>query len=653
MTQIALGATGVDFGATTIFSDVTFTVVRGDRWGIIGRNGTGKTTLFRLLTGELAPTRGAVARASGLTISLMEQHRDFEEGSTVWEAAAGGLGELLNLEKSLVEQAAALAEDSSDAALTRYGRDLERFERAGGYSLTSRIDAVLHGLGFDPAAARTKPVSALSGGERGRIGLARQLMTDADVLLLDEPTNHLDLETTRWLEQYLSEIDKTVMLVSHDRAFLAATVNHVLHFEGGTATAYNANYQSFVVQRNERRLAQQRAFDQQQRVIAHQQDYIARNIAGQNSRQAKGRRTRLARLPRLSAPVSAEDTMALRFDVNARGGDQVVVAKDVSIGVGGRSLVERFTGTLQRNEVLGLIGPNGSGKSTLLKTLFGEHPAQSGELRVGSSIGAAYYRQDLSQVPLGKTLYECIADLRPTWERRLIQGHLGRFGFSGDEVQRSANTLSGGERARVALAILMLSGANLLVLDEPTNHLDVESIEALEDAIEGYEGTVVLVSHDRELLRALTTRLWLLHDRHITEFSGGFAEWEEVSAERAHAAQVRAAEEEALARVHERKRVSSPAPRARDDSAADGARKRLRRAQRELAETETWVSELEEQIARVSAALEDPALYTRPEGVVEAKRLGEELEGLKKNLDVTLERWGALTEEVETLASET
>src|SRR5262249_47848333 len=263
----------------------------------------------------------------------------------------------------------------------------------------------------------------------------------------------------------------------------------------------------------------------------HEKDYIARNIAGQNSRQAKGRRTRLARLPRLSAPVSDEETMALRFEVVERGGDQVVVAKDLSIAVGGRNLVKRFTGTLQRNDVLGMIGANGTGKSTLLKTLFGEHPSDDGELRLGSSISAAYYRQDLSQVPLGKTLYQCIADLRPTWERRLIQGHLGRFGFSGDEVQRSANTLSGGERARVALAILMLSRANLLVLDEPTNHLDVESIEALEDAIDGYEGTVILVSHDRELLRALTTRIWILHDRHITEFAGGFAEWEEVSAE--------------------------------------------------------------------------------------------------------------------------
>ncbi|MSR05867.1 MAG: ABC transporter ATP-binding protein [Gemmatimonadetes bacterium] len=645
MTQLSFGGVGVDFGATTVFSNITFTVAAGERWGIVGRNGTGKTTLFRLLTREMEPTRGSVARPPNLTISLLEQHRDFGDAITVWEAAAGGLGELLQLEKSLVDQAAGLAEDASEQALERYGRDLERFERAGGYTITSRVDAVLHGLGFDPARARATAVSSLSGGERGRLGLARQLMASADVLLLDEPTNHLDLDTTRWLEQYLTEINKTVLLVSHDRAFLAATVDHVLHFEGGSATAYTGSYRAFVTQRAERRLAQQRSFDQQQKTIASEKDYIARNIAGQNSRQAKGRRTKLARLPRLSSPVESNETMALRFESAGRGGDQVVVAKDVTIGVGGRTLVERFSGVVPRNDVLGLLGPNGAGKSTLLKALLGEHPTDAGELKIGGSVEAAYYRQDLSQVPLDKTIYACISDERPTWERRTIQGHLGRFGFSDDEVMRRAGSLSGGERARVALAILMLSKVNLLVLDEPTNHLDVESIEALEDAIESFEGTVLLVSHDRELLRSLTTRVWVLHERHITEFAGGFAEWEEVSAERAHAARVRSQEEEMLNRVHERQRVARvPKPAQKEE--ADDPRKKLRRAQRDLESAEVTVAELEKKVASATAALEDPALYTRPGGVAEAKRMGGELEKLKRDLDKALERWTRASESV-------
>ena len=657
MTQLQISNVAVEFGATRLFQDVTFTVAAGERWGIVGRNGTGKTTLFRLITGEMQPTRGTVVRQSGLRVSLLDQHRDFGDAETVWQVAAGGLGDLLTLEQSLLEQAHALGADASEEALARYGHDLERFEREGGYEATARIDAVLSGLGFDPQQARTTPVAQLSGGERGRLGLARELVRGGDVLLLDEPTNHLDLETARWLEQYLRDSTMSVLLISHDRAFLQAVADHILHFEGDTATPYVGGYANFVLQREERRLSQQRAFDKQQRTVAHEQDYIARNIAGQNSRQAKGRRKRLSRLPRLSAPITDDDAMSLRFDVAQRGGDRVAIADHATVSVtdGGtgvrRILVESFTGSVHRGDVLGLVGPNGAGKSTLLRALVGHHEPAAGELRLGSGIDVGYYRQDLSQVPLEKTLYEIISDLRPAWERRLVQGHLGRFGFSGDEVQRRPETLSGGERARVALAMLMLSRSNLLILDEPTNHLDVESIEALEDALERYDGTVILVSHDRELLRALTGKLWLLHERRITEFDGGFAEWETVSAERARAAAVRASEEAALRRVHERQRLE----RTRREEAAKSTRtprdltRELRRAQRAVEETEQRIETLEGQIAGISAALDDPQLYTRATGPSEARTLGGELEAAKRELDATLERWTAATDEVEAL----
>jgi ATP-binding cassette subfamily F protein 3 len=645
VTQFAFAGVGVDFGAVTVFSDISFTVAARERWGIIGRNGTGKTTLFKLLTGELEPTRGSITRQPGLRVSLLEQHRDFGGATTVWEAAAGELGELLALEISLVEQAAALGANASPSALDRYGRDLERFEREGGYEVTSRIDAVLHGLGFDPQRARSTPVSALSGGERGRLGLVRQLVSTAEVLLLDEPTNHLDLDTTRWLEEYLRDLDRTVLLVSHDRAFLASTVDHILHFEGGTTTPYTGSYERFVLQRTERRLTQLRAYDQQQKKIAAESDYIARNIAGQNTRQAKGRRKRLERMPRMSPPAQDDESMALRFDSGDRGGDIVVSASNVQVNVGSRILVTGFTGVLHRGDVLGLVGPNGTGKTTFLKALFGQHPLAAGELKFGSSIDPGYYRQDMSQVPLDKTLYDIIGDLRPNWERRMIQGHLGRFGFSGDEVQRKAGGLSGGERARVALAMLMLSRHNLLVLDEPTNHLDVESIEALEDAIERYQGTVILVSHDRELLRALTTRVWVLHDLHVTAFDSGFSDWEVVSAERAHAASVRAAEDEALRRVHERQKVARSSARAKAE--AGDSRRQLRNAESELARVELLVAELEGRVASLTAALEEPSLYTRPDGVTEARRLGMDLDVAKRELDRALEDWAKASEALE------
>ena len=644
MTQFSVSGVAVEFGATRLFSDVTFTVARGEKWGVVGRNGTGKTTLFRLLTGDAEPTRGTVSRASGLSFSVMEQHREFAGATTVWEAAAGPFAELLELERSLAEQGMALAESGDRCTpemLARYDRDLERFQREGGYTLAPRIDAVLHGLGFDPDDARNRLLSGLSGGERGRVGLAQQLVAPADVLLLDEPTNHLDLETTKWLEDYLVALDATVLLISHDRAFLQAVVDHVLHVEGGTVAAYTGDYETFVNQRAERRLAQQRAFTKQSRVIASEEDFIRRNIAGQKSAQAKGRRRRLSRVSRLSPPPGEDGVMSLRLEAEARGGDQVLMSENVRVAVGDRVLLDRFSARVGRGDVVGFIGPNGAGKTTLLRAFVGERPVDAGELRIPDSVRVAHYRQDLAQVPADRSLYQLINDLRPSWGRGAIQGHLGRFGFSGDSVLRRTATLSGGERARVALAMMMLSGANLLLFDEPTNHLDVESIEALEDAIESYDGTVILVSHDRALLRALTTRVWVLHEGRITDFPGNYEEWETASAERAHSARVTAAEEEALRRVHERKQTRrSDDGRKRQDSAR-------RAAERKLADAEAAVTECETRVAGIQARLEDPALYTTAEGATQARTLGQELETARKELEGAFGQWELATRAVE------
>jgi ATP-binding cassette subfamily F protein 3 len=676
VTQLALSDVGVEFGATTLFERVTFTVAAGERWGVIGRNGSGKTTLFRLLTGQMQPSRGQIARQPGLRVTLLEQHRDFGDAKTVWDAVAGGLAELRALERSLAEQAAAMEHDHSEAAMERYGRDLERFERDGGYTYHARVDQVVEGLGFDPEEAKVRGLDKLSGGERGRVGLARQLVLPGDVLLLDEPTNHLDLETARWLEGYLRQTDRTVILVSHDRAFLSAVVDHVLHVEAGTMTPYAGSYEHFVAQRTERRLVQQRQFDKQGKVIAAQEDYIRRNLAGQNTKQAKGRRKLLARTPRLSPPPGEEDVMSLRLEVAQRGGDQVLVADKATLAVRNpdkteRVLIRDFTARLTRGEVVGFVGPNGAGKSTLLKAVVGERgPLAAGSLRVGDSIQVAHYRQDMGQVPFGKTLYDVIQDLRPTWERRLVQGHLGRFGFSGDEVLRRADTLSGGERARVALAMMMLSRANLLILDEPTNHLDVESIEALEDALEGYEGTVLLVSHDRALLRALATQVWALHDGRVHAFEQPFDEWEAEGGEermRARAATPNTAaaagaaerarlEQEARARQREEERqlrLREEEKRARQEAggakrAADRDQRKLsREAERRLERAEREAQRLEAEAAALQAELDDPALYASPDGVQKAKGLSARHDAVRAQLERALEEWAAAGEAAE------
>ena len=648
MTQISLSNVSVEFGATRVFSGVTFTVARGERWGVIGRNGSGKTTLFTLITGSQQPTTGVVSKQPGLRVALLEQHREFTGAETVWEAAAGEFAELLALERSLTEQAeqiAAAGQSVTPQMLARYDRDFERFQREDGYSLASRVDAILDGLGFNPDKARTQPLEQLSGGERGRLGLARQLVSPADILLLDEPTNHLDLETTRWLEEFLRGTDRTVLVISHDRAFIANVVDHVLHIEAGTAYPYVGTYESFITQRNERRLSQQRAADKQRKFLAEEEDYIRRNIAGQNSKQAKGRRKRLGRLPRLAAPGADQGSAVnLSLDVAERGGDQVAVARDVTIEVDGRVLIAGFSATIQRGDVIGFIGPNGSGKSTFLRSLVGERVIAAGELTVGSSITPAFYRQDLAQVPTDRTLYDVISELRPRWERRQVQGHLGRFGFSGDEVQRRADTLSGGEQARVALAMMMLGRANFLLLDEPTNHLDIESVEVLEDALGEYPGTILLVSHDRALLEALASRVWILHDRHITDFPGSFAEWEERSNERQHAAEVALAEQEALRKLREKKSTQ------RRPLSADETRSNLREARRQVEEAEREIATLEESVARLTKVLEDPELYTSREGTEKSLVAGKELEELRRKLDAAIEKWTNLTEKAERLA---
>ncbi|MCE2941692.1 MAG: ATP-binding cassette domain-containing protein [Gemmatimonadota bacterium] len=652
MTLVSLSDVGVDFGATTLLSGVTVTIGAGQRWGIVGRNGAGKSTLLKVITGALAPTRGSVARQPNLRIALLDQHRDFGAAATVWDAAAVGWGEVVALEASLAEQATRLGELGervTEADLDRYGRDQERFAHLGGYDYHARVDAVLQGLGFDPADASARPLASLSGGERGRVGLAAQLAQPADLLLLDEPTNHLDLGTIAWLQRYLAELDETVLVVSHDRAFLDDVADHVLHVEARTAVAYRGGYSSFVTQRAERRMALERQVEQQRKFVAKEEDYIRRNLAGQNSAQAKGRRSKLARLPRLSPPPGEAGAMALTLEIADRGGDQVLVTDRLTVGVDGRTLVREATLVARRGDVIALVGDNGAGKSTLIATLLGERSPEAGEARVGGSITAAWYRQDLADLPLDRSIYDCIQDERPLWARGNIQGHLGCFGFSGDEVFRSTSTLSGGERSRLALALMVLRKANFLVLDEPTNHLDVESIEALEDAIEAYDGTVLVVSHDRAFLRELATRVWAFDGTRLEDFPGPFAEWEQVAARRqaerdGAAAQAAKAAREKDQRAQAARQAARQAER-RGTGAASAEERRQR--QRTVEAAERSVHEREAQVAELEAALGEAQLVTGAEAGRRRKALEHELAAARRALDGALQAWTDAVEAVE------
>ncbi|HWA41384.1 MAG TPA: ABC-F family ATP-binding cassette domain-containing protein, partial [Gemmatimonadales bacterium] len=581
---------------------------------------------------------GSVSRQAGLRIALLDQHRDFGGAQNVWDAAALAYAELFKLEKEIEAQGHRLAE-LGDACtpeiLQRYADDLERFEHAGGYQAHARVDAVLQGLGFDPEEAKRTPVHVLSGGERGRLGLVKQLVEPSDLLLLDEPTNHLDLETTSWLEGYLKGLSETVIVVTHDRDFLERVVDHMVHLEGGTATPYTGKYSTFVNIRLERRLAQTRAFEKQASAIAREEDYIRRNTAGHNATNARGRKRRLDNIPRLTLPVGEAGVSPFTLTAGSRGGDQVLVAENVKVAVGDRVLLDRFSARVDRGDVIGFIGANGAGKSTLLKTLLGERPAEGGTVKVGDGTQIGYYQQDLGQVPVDKTIFDIIADLRPKWTRGAVQNHLGTFGFSGDTVLRVAGSLSGGEKARVGLAMMALQEANLLVFDEPTNHLDVESIESLEESLEEYEGTIILVSHDRALLRNLVTRVWALENGRIEDVRGTFDEWEAFKASRARQAKVAAAEakQEAARKPKEKLKPN-------EEHRAKQADERSQVRAREKAEQRVHV--LEGEIKALEAKLADPALYQQANGTKEAKKLDGELRARRAELDRAMEEWTAL-----------
>ena len=637
-----MSGVGISFGATELLKNITFTVSDGDRWGIIGRNGAGKTSLFRVITEELKPTAGNVARKPGLRHALLDQHRAFEGATTVWEAAAAAWREVIALEKSIANQAMQLGEMGekvTDDFLEKFGHDQERFADLGGYIYHARVDAVLQGLGFDAEDSKTRLVNSLSGGERGRVGLAAQLIAPADLLLLDEPTNHLDLDTTTWLQEWLHECNETVIVVSHDRAFLDAICTHILHVEARTSEWYRGNYSEFVPQRAERRLTREREMQKQIAYVKKEEEYIRRNLAGVNSFQAKGKRKRLERLPRLAPPPGDPAAMSLRFEPAERGGDQVIAVKNLRVEVPGRVLVDGFTSVLRRNDFVALVGPNGAGKSTFIATLFGEVSPSSGESKIGSSITPAWFRQDLADLPLRKSLIDAINDVRPLWGRGAVQNHLGAFGFSGDEVFREIGSLSGGERARMAMALITLSHANLLVLDEPTNHLDVENIEALEDALEEYDGTVLLVSHDRAFLREVATRVWAFEGNHLVDFDGSFVEWEEArksNTERnARAAAAAVEEKRAKEREQSKKKQSNQ----------DGDHQAKRARKQAAADAEAAVSRWESRVTELEGALSDTDLYDgSADGAQKAARLDQELAKARKALDEAMAAWAEATE---------
>ena len=515
------------YGTDIIFEDVCFGVEKGDRIGMVGANGTGKSTLLGIIAGDIEATSGDLYIRNDINIGYLRQQNHFGGSGTVREQAEKSLKHMFDMEKELERLQLAIADHESasfDRDLEEYTRLIEEYEKKGGYTYKSELGAMLVHMGFDEEA-QNKEISKLSGGERTRLALSCLLLSKPDVLILDEPTNHLDLRMLEWLESYLDGYKGTLMVVSHDRYFLDRITNRIFDLGGGTLEAYTGNYSEFLVKREERLEAMRREYEKQQAEIARQEEMIRRfkqHGTEHLAKRAASREKRLAMLELKEKPKLRQNKMKLSFEADFKSGGEVLEAEDLSKSFGGRKLFDHVGLLLRKGERVCIIGDNGIGKTTLLKILMGLEKPDDGYLRTGYNVEFGYYDQgqlllDENETVLGemKNAYHLYTDTE-------MRSLLGRFLFTGDDVFKQVKDLSGGEKAKLSLLKLMLSGANTLVLDEPTNHLDIESKEVVEEALMEFEGTLLIVSHDRYLLNLIPDRILELTEHGLVEYKGKF-----------------------------------------------------------------------------------------------------------------------------------
>lgn len=653
------------FGPVDIFSRVSLSVPQGARVAIVGPNGIGKTTLLRILIGAEEPTGGKVHRARGIRIGYLPQGAHLDSGLTLWEECLRAFSDLEKREAELTALEKAMADpDRAEKALAKYGDLQAEFERLGGYSYKSRIRQVLTGLGF-AEEDHQRPLTQLSGGQRTRGLLARLLLSNPDLLALDEPTNHLDIAAVEWLEGYLRTWQGAALIISHDRYFLDQVVDHIWELNRSGLEVYRGNYSAYLNQRIERWQLRQDVFAAQRERLEKELEYVKRNIAGQRTQQAKGRLRRLSRQVEAIESAGLESVLGKKWlavresaDVSTntmsvaeverrikalkppshrppvvhiplksaqRSGDIIMRVSQAQIGYPGKPLFSIDGLVLRRLECAAIIGPNGSGKTTFLKTILGELPPLFGEITLGASLVIGYFAQAHEGLIEERTLMQEIESVAAHLLPGEIRDHLARFLFTGDDVFRKVFTLSGGERGRLALAKLALTHANLLLLDEPTNHLDIPSQEVLQGVLAEFQGTILLVSHDRYLIDALATQIWEIDPvrKHLRVFDGNYASYQAtLEAERAQV------EERMAVRITRDANRKIPARPSYED--------RVRRSRR--AEIEEAISQLEEELSRLTQQLEKPPADP---GLV--RELGQAYVALEKDLDRLLSEWEDLS----------
>jgi len=619
---------GKSYGPRDLFDHITLSVPHRARIGLVGPNGVGKTTLFRLILGEEEPSRGRVEKSRSVRIGYLAQEAIFESDLTLWEECLLPFADLTARQKDLARLEGQLGGGDAEV-LAEYGRLQHEYDIRGGYTLELRIRQTLVGLGFTRHDEH-RPWQQLSGGQRTRALLAKLLLSEPDLLLLDEPTNHLDIGAIEWLEDYLKNWKGAVVAISHDRYFLDQMADTIWEMTPRFHT-YHGNYSAYLLQRAMNQERQAEEYDSQQEFIRKEEDYIRRNIAGQNTRQAKGRLKRLERLKEqeLIESPSRQRQMKMNLQSVDRSGELVIRTKSLSVGYQdeGRALFTVPDLVLRRTECAAIIGPNGAGKTTFLKTLLGLIPPLTGEAMLGSSLRVGYFAQTHERLHPDWSLMDEIQAMAPKWLPGEIRDYLAKFLFTGEDVFKPVGMLSGGERSRLALALLALEGANLLLLDEPTNHLDLPAQEVLQGLLSDYAGTILLVSHDRYLIDGLASQVWEVQpsDKVLTVFSGTYSEY-------------KASRDAEKTQKLEAKSAQKPA---KIEKVTGGMSKNERqRLQKQVDTLEDEIAALEDQLAAISRQLETPGVEPG-----EVQKLGQDYVRIEGEMEAKLKEWETLQED--------
>ena len=599
--------------------------------GHVGVNGVGKTTLLRILVEEESATEGQVQITRGVRIGYLPQRVQLHSELTLWQECLHVFNELIERQKELsaLEIQMSSSMEISEEVFDTYSRLQHSFEYLGGYEFETRIHQMLSGLGFSPEDEQ-RPLQQLSGGQRTRALLARILLEAPDLLLLDEPTNHLDIASVEWLEAFLKDWPGAMIIVSHDRYFLDQVATSIYEMTPSLET-YRGNYSAYLVQRTERYARRLAEYEAQHEFIQKEDDYIRRNIAGQNTRQAKGRRKRLERMleeAKITPPPSTRRKMHIQLDATGRSGELVLRTNDLQVGYEdeGRPLFNAPDLLLKRRECAAIIGPNGAGKTTFLKTILELISPYAGEVTLGASLKIGYFAQAHEGLIAERILLDEIGAVRPQWLISEIRDYLAKFLFTGEDVFKTVELLSGGERGRLALAILALQGANLLLLDEPTNHLDLPSQEILQTMLGEFDGTILLVSHDRFLIDALASQIWeVLPDQaQLRIFEGGYSEykdWLQNETSRNNGQLEEKSEKIAIKSGKLEQRIGL-------------SKNELQRLQKRMLEVEEKISQLEANLAELEKQLQNP-----PENAGNVVQLGKNYTELQSSLSHQMQMW--------------